>query len=194
MTKESPNDQFRASSFLAGGNAAYVEGLHQAFGRDPASLDPSWREFFAALSEPASPGPSWARPDWPPVPTDDLTAALTGEWPEAPKVAEKVQAMVELGMANTRLKDFFDVWLLLRDFDLSDEALAAAIRATFDRRRTPLPVALPTALSDAFGQDDVKRTEWDAFVRRAGLADTAPSLREVVATLRGRLASSLGLK
>ena len=54
MTKESPNDQFHASSFLAGGNATYVEGLHQAYGRDPSSLDASWREFFAALAEPAS--------------------------------------------------------------------------------------------------------------------------------------------
>lgn len=124
----------------------------------------------------------------------NLPPPVLAAYPPETVVAEKVQAMVELGMANTRLKDFFDVWLLLRDFNLSDKALAAAIRATFARRHTPLPIATPTALSDAFARDDVKRAEWSAFVRRVGLADTAPSLDQVVTALRDRLASSLGLR
>ncbi|TNC51868.1 2-oxoglutarate dehydrogenase E1 component [Rubellimicrobium rubrum] len=97
MTDQSSNDQFRASSFLQGGNAAYIEGLHEAFERDPASVDESWRQFFAALAEPAAPSPSWARADWPPMPTDDLTAALTGQWPasEAKAAGDKVRAKAE---------------------------------------------------------------------------------------------------
>jgi 2-oxoglutarate dehydrogenase E1 component len=83
MTKESPNAQFRASSFLQGANAPYVEALQQSYERDPASVDASWAEFFAALKEPAAHQPSWARSDWPPQPADDLTAALTGQWPES---------------------------------------------------------------------------------------------------------------
>lgn len=128
-----------------------------------------------------------ARPLTYPTLLSNLPPPVLAAYPPETVVAEKVQAMVELGMANTRLKDFFDVWLLLRDFDLGDAELAAAIRATFARRQTPLPFALPTALSDAFSGDEVKRAEWAAFIGRAGLADTAPSLDEVVIKLRDRL-------
>ena len=76
MTDQPSNDQFRASSFLQGANASYVEGLHGRFQKDPASVDQSWRDFFAALAEPATTSPSWARADWPPMPTDELTSAL----------------------------------------------------------------------------------------------------------------------
>ncbi|MBP1805342.1 2-oxoglutarate dehydrogenase E1 component [Rubellimicrobium aerolatum] len=101
MTDQPSNDQFRASSFLQGGNAAYIEGLHEAYGRDPASVDQSWRDFFAALAEPAAPSPSWARADWPPLPSDDLTAALTGQWPaEAKAAGDKLKAKAaEKGVA-----------------------------------------------------------------------------------------------
>jgi 2-oxoglutarate dehydrogenase E1 component len=98
MTKESPNAQFRASSFLQGGNAAYIEGLQRSYEENPGGVDPSWAEFFAGLKEPAPQQPSWARSDWPPAPRDELTSALTGEWPEttpekvAGKVREKAQA------------------------------------------------------------------------------------------------------
>lgn len=133
-----------------------------------------------------------ARPLTYPTLLPNFAPPVLAAYPPETVVAEKVQAMVELGMANTRLKDFFDVWLLLRDFDLDDVSLAAAIRATFARRRTPLPVELPTAFTDAFGSDLVKRAEWAAFVRRAGLSGTAPSLDQVVLALRDRLAPSFG--
>ena len=64
MTDQPSNDQFRASSFLQGGNATYIEALHERFHKDPASVDQSWRDFFAALQEPSSPQPSWARRSW----------------------------------------------------------------------------------------------------------------------------------
>ncbi|GHD98831.1 2-oxoglutarate dehydrogenase subunit E1 [Allgaiera indica] len=89
MTDQSPNDQFRASSFLDGANADYIAQLEARYAADPASVDAAWAEFFAAVGDEApaarkqAAGPSWARADWPPVPTDDLTSALTGEWPAA---------------------------------------------------------------------------------------------------------------
>ena len=96
MTDQPSNDQFRASSFLQGANASYVEGLHERFQKDPASVDQSWRDFFAALAEPATTSPSWARADWPPMPTDELTSALTGQWPaEAKAAGDKVKAKAE---------------------------------------------------------------------------------------------------
>ena len=89
MTDQSSNDQFHASSFMQGHNAAYLEQLYAQYAQDPGAVDEAWRAFFAALGDaPAdaqaeAQGPSWARRDWPPTPTDDLTAALTGEWPQA---------------------------------------------------------------------------------------------------------------
>lgn len=65
-------------------------------------------------------------------------------------VAEKLHAMVDLGMANTRMKDFFDLWFLCRELEFDGSQLVAAIRSTFERRQTPLPAGLPLALTDTF--------------------------------------------
>ncbi|TMV86617.1 2-oxoglutarate dehydrogenase E1 component, partial [Thioclava sp. BHET1] len=77
--------------FLQGANADYIDQLAARYATDPASVDAAWAEFFSALGDSDSDakqlaqGPSWARTDWPPQPNDDLTAALTGEWPVAAK-------------------------------------------------------------------------------------------------------------
>ncbi|QIE41381.1 2-oxoglutarate dehydrogenase E1 component [Meridianimarinicoccus aquatilis] len=90
MTDHSPNDLFHASSFLQGHNAEYIEQLYARYATDPASVDAAWGEFFDALGDDyrdvktEAAGPSWLRNDWPPVPDDDLTAALDGQWPAAP--------------------------------------------------------------------------------------------------------------
>jgi 2-oxoglutarate dehydrogenase E1 component len=87
MTEQSPNDIFHASSFMQGHNAEYLEQLYARYAQDPNSVEESWRAFFASLGDaPAdakaeAAGPSWARGDWPLQPADDLTHALTGEWP-----------------------------------------------------------------------------------------------------------------
>ncbi len=88
MTEQSANDIFHASSFLEGGNADYIDALYARYARDPGAVDAAWAQFFRGLgddgdAERAASGPSWARTDWPVAPADDLTAALTGEWPEA---------------------------------------------------------------------------------------------------------------
>ncbi len=99
MTEQSPNNVFHASSFLQGANADYIEHLHARYADNPGNVDESWRAFFAALADaPAeakaeAAGPSWTRRDWPPVPNDDLTAALDGQWPTDPaKAGEKIAA------------------------------------------------------------------------------------------------------
>jgi 2-oxoglutarate dehydrogenase E1 component len=109
MTEHSPNDIFHASSFLQGHNADYIEQLHARYADNPGNVDESWRAFFAALGDTAADaraeaqGPSWARPDWPPQPADDLTAALDGQWPADPKkAAEKIAAKAaEKGVSLT---------------------------------------------------------------------------------------------
>lgn len=101
MTETSSNEQLRASSFLQGHNAEYVEQLHARYVTNPASVDPSWRDFFDALADDAgdvvseAEGAPWGRADWPPSPADELTAALDGNWdafPDPKAVAKKIKA------------------------------------------------------------------------------------------------------
>jgi predicted nucleotidyltransferase component of viral defense system len=73
-------------------------------------------------------------------------------------IAEKFQAMVMLGRANSRMKDLYDIWVLSRNFEFKDDALARAIAATFARRKTEIPVELPDALTTAFAEDPGKQT------------------------------------
>ena len=95
------------------------------------------------------------------------TAHLRAYPPET-VVAEKFQAMVALGMLNTRLKDFYDIWAIAGSFAFDGAVLARAIQATFNRRQTPLPVEMPPALAPAFA--DEKQAQWTAFLRRTEIA------------------------
>lgn len=79
-------------------------------------------------------------------------------------IAEKFEAITSLGRDNTRMKDFYDIWILSRAFAFADDRLARAIKATFARRGTAIPVAPPDALTPAFAVDDQKRAQWAAFV------------------------------
>lgn len=96
-------------------------------------------------------------------------------------IAEKFQAMVALGRANSRMKDFYDIWILSKSFDFADDRLARAIAATFARRKTAVPVDLPDALTPAFANDEQKQKQWNAFVRDVS-ADPG-SLQDVVTSL-----------
>jgi 2-oxoglutarate dehydrogenase E1 component len=101
MTDQSPNDIFKASSFLQGHNAEYVEQLQARYAENPGAVDEAWAAFFREMGDDSvtakreAAGPSWARADWPPVPNDDLTAALDGQWATSPeKAAEKIKEKV----------------------------------------------------------------------------------------------------
>ncbi len=112
----------------------------------------------------------------------DCPAPRLRAYPRETVVAEKLQAMVQLGMANSRMKDFYDIFVLARDFDFDGDLLTRAIRATFERRKTPLPANLPVALTTTFADDPTKNTQWSGFVRKAGV-DDAVSLAETVAAV-----------
>lgn len=90
-------------------------------------------------------------------------------YPRETVVAEKFQAMVHLGIANSRMKDFHDLWVLSSQFDFDGMTLATALSRTFERRNTPLPVELPLALTPEFFADAQKIRQWKAFLNRAGL-------------------------
>jgi predicted nucleotidyltransferase component of viral defense system len=96
-------------------------------------------------------------------------------------IAEKFQAMVALGRANSRMKDFYDIWVLSRTFEFKNGKLPRAIAATFARRKTDIPNELPDALTSEFAGDPQKIQQWDSFVadvayRPGTLADVVKSL------------------
>ncbi len=100
-------------------------------------------------------------------------------------VAEKFQAMVYLGKANSRMKDYYDVWIISKTFEVDRSRLAAAISATFSRRGTAIPNAVPDGLSRAFAEDAVKRRQWDSF--KQGLSVDPGPLDGVVGALEAFL-------
>ena len=100
-------------------------------------------------------------------------------------VAEKFQAMVMLGLANTRMKDFYYIWMLSRNYDFDRERLSRAIAATFERRGTAIPEEVPDVLTSTFSTGVTKQRQWEAFAK--DLAAEVPSLEVIVADLAGFL-------
>lgn len=91
-------------------------------------------------------------------------------YPREAVIAEKVEAMISLGLTNSRMKDFFDVRTLASMYPFDGALLAAAIRATFERRGTPLPMDEPVVLSRQFLDDAGRAAQWRAFLKRGRLA------------------------
>ena len=102
-------------------------------------------------------------------------------YPRETVIAEKFQAMVMLGRANSRMKDIYDIWRLSRTYPFEADGLARAIAATFARRKTAIPTTLPDALTRAFADDPAKAAQWAAFVKDVA-AEPGP-LAGVVADL-----------
>jgi len=102
-------------------------------------------------------------------------------YPPETVVAEKFQAMVELGELNSRMKDFFDLWAIAGAFAFEGAVLAEAIRGTFEQRRTAIPGELPSALTEAFA--NAKQAQWAAFLRRTEIALAPEPFPEVQARI-----------
>ena len=113
----------------------------------------------------------------------DFPAPVLNAYPKETVVAEKFQAMTALGMQNSRMKDFFDLWILSRDFEFNGETLVQAINATFRRRNSLPPAEMPLALTTEFGSDPMKIIQWEAFVRKGKLATNPAKLNAVIAAL-----------
>lgn len=114
----------------------------------------------------------------------DLPAPRLRVYPRETVVAEKFEAMVSLGMTNSRMKDFYDLLMLARRFAFAGPTLTDAIRATFARRATDLPHQPPLALTSEFADDTGKQAEWRGFLKRSKLEDVALTLPPVVEELR----------
>lgn len=101
-------------------------------------------------------------------------------------VAEKFQAMVNLGLLNSRMKDFYDIWFLSKRFDFKGKTLKEAIEKTFEKRKTPLNRE-PTVFNPTFMQDDIKKVQWQGFIKKAKFTDTPASFEDVAATIKAFL-------
>lgn len=110
--------------------------------------------------------------DFPPPELDGYTMEST--------VAEKFQAMVKLGLLNSRMKDFYDIWFLSRMFDFMGETLIEAIEKTFERRNTTLKRE-PTIFNPTFMKDDTKQAQWQGFIKKTNLTDAPAAFEDVVA-------------
>jgi len=114
----------------------------------------------------------------------DLPAPHIRAYPPETVVAEKLQAMVALGMQNSRMRDFYDLWIIARQFSFDGAALAAAIQATFNRRQTGIPNTIPIGLSEEFVTDEHKIRQWKAFLERSQLEGSPIELSRVIDELR----------
>jgi len=94
----------------------------------------------------------------------DFSAPRLRVYPKYTVIAEKFEAMASLGMVNSRMKDFYDIWILMQTLDFEGSILCQAIKATFDRRMTKLPDKVPLALTKAFAEDSSK--QWQAFIKK----------------------------
>lgn len=118
----------------------------------------------------------------------DQPAPVMRAYPMETVIAEKFHAMVEKGIANSRMKDYIDVWLLSQEFDFSGKSLASAIAATFSSRGLALPSETPVALTAAFSSDAGKITQMRSFIAgKTNLEAGSVELSEIVDELRGFL-------
>lgn len=205
MTDQSPTQSFHASSFLQGHNAAWVDHLHARYAQDPASVDESWRRYFASLGDDPdsvraeAAGPSWARADWPPAPQGDLTAALTGEWApdldRSPRqLADKVQAKAqEKGFAISEAQvrqavlDSVRAIMLIRAYRIRGH-LAADLDPLGLTERKPHPELDPRTYG--FAEADLDRP---IFLDNVMGFETA-SMREIVALARRTYCGTFALQ
>ncbi|WP_225028440.1 2-oxoglutarate dehydrogenase E1 component [Xinfangfangia pollutisoli] len=205
MTDQSPTAAFTASSFLDGANADYVDQLQARYAADPNSVDAQWAEFFRALGDTerdaraAAAGPSWARADWPPAPVDDLTAALTGEWPAPPakeakaagkKIADKAaEAGVNLTEAQLQraVIDSIRALMIIRAYRIRGH-LAADLDPLGLAEKTPHPELDPA--SYGFSEADMDRP---IFIDQV-LGLSHASMRQIVAILKRTYCGTFALQ
>jgi len=112
----------------------------------------------------------------------DAPAPQLRAYPVETVVAEKFEALVTLGVANSRLKDFYDLWVISRTFELRRAVLVAAVQRTFERRGTTLPSEIPVGLTDEFAQ--ARAAQWRAFLGRDRMAAAPDAFATTIADLR----------
>ena len=124
----------------------------------------------------------------------DFPAPRLRAYPRETVLAEKVEAMVKLGVANSRMKDFYDLMILARMFEFDGVLVSKAVEATFARRGTELPSGTPVALTATFHDDPSKRAQWGAFRRKSATdgGELADAIEAVAAFVQPILSAVAG--
>ncbi len=99
----------------------------------------------------------------------DMPAAHIRAYPPATVVAEKFHAIVALGLVNSRMKDYYDLWAILKTLSIAEKDIDDAILATFERRETDVPLGTPAGLTRQFSVDTLKIQQWAAYTASIGL-------------------------
>ncbi len=126
-----------------------------------------------------------------PILLSDLPVPKIRTYPIYTVIAEKLHAIALLGMANSRLKDYFDLYVLLNNEQIDNQVLAKAIQATFNRRGMDLPEVLPIGLTDEFANDSSRESMWKAFLRKNELGQK--SLVEIIGFIRNSISIPFSL-
>ncbi len=204
MTDQSPNDQFHASSFLQGANAEYVEQLYARFASDPGAVDATWAAFFRSLGDAENDvrreakGATWERPDWPPMPADELISALTGEWPIAAKemkgAGDKIKAkaadmgvVVSDDQVKQAVLDSIRALMIIRAYRIRGH-LVADLDPLGMRAETPHPELDPR--SYGFSDADLDRP---IFIDKV-LGLEHASMREIIAIVKRTYCGTFALQ
>ena len=115
-----------------------------------------------------------------------------GMYPKATVIAEKLETIAKRGLANSRMKDYYDLWVLSREEHIDMPEVANAVVRTFARRKTAVPQECPYGLTNEFAQNADKSSQWNAFIRKSRLTGLAPDLFTVVATIRDFYSKIIG--
>lgn len=105
----------------------------------------------------------------------EFPAPTLKTYPRETVIAEKFEAMVRLGAANTRMKDFYDVWLLSEESSFDGALITTAVESTFERRKTLLPNGAPAVFQAEFAAEKQRQQQWAAFLKRIGAEALAPA-------------------
>ena len=109
----------------------------------------------------------------------DLPKPRLKGYPVESVVSEKFEAMVKLGLLNSRMKDFYDIWLMMRQFDFNNSKLAEAVRRTFEHRKTSLPQNKPLFAAEIYDEKSDRQTLWKAFLKKGDIKHAPESLATV---------------
>src|SRR6516225_9989194 len=201
MSRQEANAAFTRTSFLYGGNAAYIEDLYAKYEADPAAVDAQWQEFFKSLKDEASDvagsarGPSWKNPNWPGRPNGDLLAALDGQWAETERlISDKINKQaqttgVDIGASDVQqaTRDSIHALMLIRAYRMRGHfhAKLDPLRLEPEKNEEELDPS-----SYGFSDADLDRK---IFLDKVLGLDFA-SIREIVAILRRTYCQTLGVE
>lgn len=121
----------------------------------------------------------------------DLPKPHLKGYPAESVVSEKFEAMVKLGLLNSRMKDFYDIWLMMGQFDFNGSGLIEALKGTFSHRETPLPEHEPLFAEEIYDKESDRQALWNTFLKRGDIKHAPKELSIAAKAIEGFLVEPL---